>query len=68
MSKITSHDDTLATLAEAPTSRRAFLRAASLTAVGGAIVACGTGAGQSAASVEKSAAPTTPAANAGTAG
>jgi FtsP/CotA-like multicopper oxidase with cupredoxin domain len=48
MSKILSHDDdTMATLPEAPTSRRAFLRTASLTAVGGAIVACGTGSGQS---------------------
>jgi FtsP/CotA-like multicopper oxidase with cupredoxin domain len=47
MSKIMSHDDdTLATLAEAPTSRRAFLRTASLSAVGGALVACGTSSGQ----------------------
>ena len=58
MSKITSHDDgTLATLPEAPTSRRAFLRSASLTAVGGALVACGTGGGQTAASAEKTATP-----------
>ena len=65
MSKNMSHDDdSLATLTEAPTSRRAFLRSASLTAVGGALVACGTGAGQVA---EKSGAAATAAtpANAG---
>jgi hypothetical protein len=50
MPKIMSHDDdTLATLAEAPTSRRAFLRSASITAVGGALVACGKGSPQPAA-------------------
>src|SRR5437763_9517060 len=43
MSKTTSNDGVLATLVEAPTSRRNFLRSASLTAVGGALVACGTG-------------------------
>ena len=55
MSNIMSHDDdTLATLAEAPTSRRAFLRSASLTAVGGALVACGTGSAKTT-SAEKTA-------------
>ena len=64
MSKIMSHDDeTLATLTEAPTNRRAFLRSASLTAVGGALVACGTGAGQGGAT-EKTATTATPATNA----
>ena len=64
MSKIMSHDDdTLATLTEAPTSRRAFLRSASITAVGGALVACGTGSGQAGAT-EKAAATTPPATNA----
>ena len=58
MSKISSHDDdTLATLVEAPTSRRAFLRSASLTAVGGALVACSTGGGQTAAATEKTTTP-----------
>jgi manganese oxidase len=62
MSKITSHhDDTLATLAEAPTSRRAFLRTASLSAVGGALVACAKDGGQSDTAAAKTAAPTTPA-------
>jgi FtsP/CotA-like multicopper oxidase with cupredoxin domain len=57
MSKNFSHDDdTLATLAEAPTSRRAFLRSASLTAVGGALVACGTGQ-SGIASAQKTATP-----------
>ena len=42
MSKSTSNDGILATISEAPTSRRNFLRSASLTAVGGALVACGT--------------------------
>ena len=57
MSKNFSHDDdTLATLAEAPTSRRAFLRSASLTAVGGALVACGTGESGTA-SAQKAAVP-----------
>ena len=64
MSKTMSHDDdSLATLTEAPTSRRAFLRSASLTAVGGAIVACGTGAGQATAEKSGVAATATPAAN-----
>jgi manganese oxidase len=59
-----SHDDdTLATLTEAPTSRRAFLRSASLTAVGGALVACGTSAGQGG-TAEKTGATATPATNA----
>src|SRR5436190_16968851 len=49
MSKTTSNDGILATLDEAPTSRRNFLRSASLTAVGGALVACGTGSAASAA-------------------
>jgi len=58
MSKTISHDDdTLATLAEAPTSRRAFLRSASLTAVGGALVACGTGSEKNAATTQKAAIP-----------
>ena len=48
MSKSTSTDGILATAAEAPTSRRSFLRSASLTAVGGALVACGTGSANSA--------------------
>ena len=57
MSKNSSHvDATLATLVEAPTSRRAFLRSASLTAVGGALVACGTGQSGTA-SAQKAAAP-----------
>ena len=55
MSNSTSNDGTLATLAEAPTSRRNFLRSASLTAVGGALVACGTGAGAAAASAKQTA-------------
>jgi len=64
MSKILSQDDdTMATLTEAPTSRRAFLRSASLTAVGGALVACGTSGGQGAAA-EKTATTTPPATNA----
>ena len=64
MSKTMSHDDdSLATLTEAPTSRRAFLRSASLTAVGGAIVACGTGAGQATAEKSGVAATATPAAS-----
>ena len=54
---MTHHDDTLATLAEAPTSRRAFLRSASLTAVGGALVACGTGSEKNAASAQKAPIP-----------
>jgi FtsP/CotA-like multicopper oxidase with cupredoxin domain len=41
MSKTTQRDEGPATLAEVITSRRAFLRNASLTAVGGALVACG---------------------------
>jgi FtsP/CotA-like multicopper oxidase with cupredoxin domain len=41
MSKTTPRDEGHATPAEAITSRRAFLRNASLTAVGGALVACG---------------------------
>src|SRR5690242_2416322 len=49
MSKPTSNDGLLATISEAPTSRRSFLRSASLTAVGGALVACGTGAAPAAA-------------------
>ena len=54
MSKTMKHDDdTLATLVEAPTSRRAFLRSASLTAVGGALVACGTSGQKSAASAQQ---------------
>ena len=64
MSKIMSRDDdTLATLTEAPTTRRAFLRSASITAVGGALVACGTGSGQGG-TAEKAATTTTPATNA----
>jgi len=60
MSKITSQDDdSLATLAEAPTSRRSFLRSASLTAVGGALVACGTGSAKTS-SAEKAAATAAP--------
>ena len=62
MSKITSKtDDTLATLAEAPTSRRAFLRTASLTAVGGALVACSKDGGQPDTAAAKVATSTTPA-------
>ena len=49
MSKTTSNEGILATLNEAPTSRRNFLRSASLTAVGGALVACGTGSAAGAA-------------------
>jgi FtsP/CotA-like multicopper oxidase with cupredoxin domain len=61
MTKTMSHDDdTLATLTEAPSTRRAFLRSASLTAVGGALVACGTGAG----TAEKAGTTTTPVTNA----
>ncbi|HKP16527.1 MAG TPA: copper oxidase [Gemmatimonadaceae bacterium] len=61
MSKTTSHDDDmLATLAEAPTSRRAFLRTASLTAVGGALVACAKEGSSTDTAVAK-AAPSTPA-------
>jgi len=48
MSKTTSNDGILATVSEAPTSRRNFLRSASLTAVGGALVACGTSSAASA--------------------
>jgi manganese oxidase len=56
MSKTFSHDDdTLATLVEAPTSRRAFLRSASLTAVGGALVACSPGSQNNAAAAQKAA-------------
>ena len=55
MSNSTSNDGILATLAEAPTSRRNFLRSASLTAVGGALVACGTGSGASAAAAQQGA-------------
>jgi len=45
MPKTTTNDDSLATLTEAQTSRRAFLRTAGLTAVGaGALAACGKGA------------------------
>ncbi|HKH90489.1 MAG TPA: copper oxidase [Gemmatimonadaceae bacterium] len=58
MSKTISQDDTLATLVEAPTSRRAFLRSASLTAVGGALVACGTGSEKNAGTAQKAAIPT----------
>jgi FtsP/CotA-like multicopper oxidase with cupredoxin domain len=56
MSKIPSDHDSLATLVEAPTSRRAFLRSASLTAVGGALVACSPG---TSAAAEKTAAAAT---------
>jgi FtsP/CotA-like multicopper oxidase with cupredoxin domain len=60
MSKITSKDDdTLATLAEAPTTRRSFLRTASLSAVGGALVACAKDGGQSDTVAAKTAPPTT---------
>jgi len=59
MSKPTSNDGILATLAESPTSRRSFLRSASLTAVGGALVACGTGSAKTAAS-EKAATTAAP--------
>ena len=59
MSKSIPTDGILATAAEAPTSRRSFLRSASLTAVGGALVACGTGSAKSA-TAEKTAAPSTP--------
>ena len=48
MSKIPSDHDSLATLVEAPTSRRAFLRSATITAVGGALVACGTSSSEAA--------------------
>src|SRR5689334_16538380 len=58
MSNIMSPGDvTLATLAEAPTSRRVFLRSASLTAVGSALVACGKASGTSTASAQKAAVP-----------
>src|SRR5678815_1560205 len=61
MPKILPHDDdSLATLAEAPTSRRAFLRSASLTAVGGALVACGTGTGEKSATKTTTTTPATP--------
>ena len=54
------HDDTIATLAEALTSRRAFLRTAGLTAVGaGALAACGKG-DQAAAQSAKAASSTAP--------
>src|SRR6476646_10586547 len=43
MSRTTPNEGIMATLDEAPTSRRNFLRSASLTAVGGALVACGSG-------------------------
>jgi len=55
MSNSTSNDGILATLNEAPSSRRNFLRSASLTAVGGALVACGTGSGASAAAAQQGA-------------
>src|SRR3954471_16066743 len=55
MSKTTSNDGILATLDEAPTTRRNFLRSASLTAVGGALVACGTGGSSNAAAAQASA-------------
>ena len=62
MSNISSHeDDSLATLAEAPTSRRAFLRTASLTAVGGALVACAKDGGQTGTAAAQTAASSTPA-------
>src|SRR5215213_619788 len=62
MSKTISHDDdTLATLAEAPTSRRAFLRSASLTAVGGALVACGTASDPKSTAAARSTTPAAPA-------
>jgi FtsP/CotA-like multicopper oxidase with cupredoxin domain len=57
MSKPISHDDTLATLVEAPTSRRAFLRSASLTAVGGALVACSTGSEKNTTTAQRVAIP-----------
>jgi FtsP/CotA-like multicopper oxidase with cupredoxin domain len=60
---MTQDDDMLATLVEAPTSRRAFLRSASLTAVGGALVACGTGGDKSAAAQKAIPAATPTAAN-----
>ena len=64
MSKIPSHDeDTMATPVEAPTSRRAFLRSASLTAVGGALVACSPGGGQKAAATETTTKPASDAAH-----
>src|SRR5215211_6907840 len=68
MSTTTSNDGLLATLTEAPTSRRSFLRSASLSAVGGALVACGTGGAKSAPAAEKPAAPSTPQSGTGTAG
>jgi manganese oxidase len=53
MFNINPPDGSPATLAEAPTSRRAFLRTASLTAVGaGALAACGK-AGQTTAQAQK---------------
>ncbi|HEV7992926.1 MAG TPA: copper oxidase [Gemmatimonadaceae bacterium] len=64
MVKSEPHGDAIATLAEAPTSRRAFLRTASLTAVGaGALAACGK-AGGATADTTKAAAPSTPASTA----
>jgi len=73
MSNTTSNDGTLATLVEAPTSRRNFLRSASLTAVGGALVACGTGGGATPAAAKQTAGVTqagapTPGATGGTMG
>jgi FtsP/CotA-like multicopper oxidase with cupredoxin domain len=63
MSKSTPNDGILATLTEAPTSRRSVLRSASLTAVGGALVACGTGSAKTV-TAEKSAAAAAPQAGA----
>ncbi|MEO8561787.1 MAG: copper oxidase [bacterium] len=68
MSKISSHESSLATLAETPTSRRAFLRTASLTAVGaGALAACGK-AGQPTVDAQTTPAATTPTPAAGATG
>jgi manganese oxidase len=64
MSNIKQHDDSPATLIEAPTSRRAFLRTASLTAVGaGALAACAKGGPATADSAKAVATPVSPAAN-----
>ena len=59
MSKTIPPDEALATHAESITSRRAFLRNASLTAVGGALVACGKSG--EAASATPSSTPAAPA-------